>query len=106
MARFPISRVIASAAVVALSAASASADPNTQEPNPSAQFGHAGSADDKLDAVNDRFGTDYDQVGSFMSEHVGSYGSVGPGRSGLSPNSENANSNAGGRGNSGTEGRP
>jgi hypothetical protein len=83
------------ATVLAAPAAPALADSNTTTPNPSAHFGQAGSADEKLELVNGHFGTEYEQVGDFMSEHVHSYPVDGPGRSGLAPNSGNANSNAG-----------
>ena len=94
MTSFRISGIIAAAAVVAITASPALADPNTKTPNPSAHFGQAGSAEDKLDMVNGHFGTDYDKIGSFMSDHVrdDAYSGVGPGRSGLAPNSDNANS--------------
>jgi hypothetical protein len=83
--------VVAAVTAFAIPATPAFADSNTQTPNPSAHFGQSGSAEQKLDLVNDHFGTDYDQVGEFMSEHVRSdvYAEF-PGRSGLAPNSDNA----------------
>ena len=88
--------IIAAAMALAVPAAPAFADANTQAPNPSARFGQAGSAVDKLEQMNSFFGSDYDKVGHFMSDHVHSYSDVGPGRSAFAPNSENANDNADG----------
>jgi hypothetical protein len=90
--------IAAAAAVMAFSAGSALADSCTQTPNPSAHFGQAGSTQNKLNLVEDFFGPttyDYSTVGSFMSDHVQDdvYSEFGPGRSGLAPNSENAQVN-------------
>jgi hypothetical protein len=85
--------IAAAAAVMAASAGSAFAGSCTQTPNPSAHLGQAGSAENKLDLAENVFGDryDYDSVGSFISAHVQDdvYADF-PGRSGLTPNSDNA----------------
>jgi hypothetical protein len=99
MKRAGITVVVAAAAALAIPAAPASAQPDDlvgQGPNPSADFGLAGSAQKKLAAVNGFFGTNYINVGKFVSGHVRDeiYSGAGPGRSGLAPNSSKANSHA------------
>ena len=87
-------KLLISAAALALATTVAFADNNTKVPNLSADLGQTGTAEDKLDRMNSAFGTDYDTLGGMMSDHVKSYEDVGPGRSGLTPQSENANARA------------
>ncbi|MDU8946637.1 hypothetical protein [Ovoidimarina sediminis] len=85
---------ILAAAILALGATAAGAGDDPAAPNLSADFGQTGSAEEKLDRMNSAFGTHYETVGGMMSDHVKSYEDVGPGRSGLAPLSDKANSQA------------
>jgi homospermidine synthase len=86
--------LIAAAAVMAVSAGPAFADcgpVNTQTPNLSTFFGQLGSAEKKLDFINEsEIFDDADNIGRSLSAHVPNVYEDAPGRSGLAPNSENA----------------